>query len=162
MSRLDSFIRRMKAQRSCLNHAAELVRDLPGPVLEIGLGNGRTYDHLRDLLPGRDIYVFDRQVNAHPDCIPPDELMFLGDFRETLPRAVAEIGGSAALLHADCGTGDDAANRALADVLTPSFVRLAKSGAVLIADREINAPEFEALPLPSDVAPGRYYMYRRA
>ena len=47
MSRLDSFIRRLQAQRACLDRAAELVRDLPGPVVEIGLGNGRTYDHLR-------------------------------------------------------------------------------------------------------------------
>ena len=161
MSRLDSFIRRMQAQRSCLNHAADLVRGLPGHVLEFGLGNGRTYDHLRGLLPERDIYVFDRQINAHPDCIPPADLTFLGDFRETLPQAIAGLGATGVLLHADCGTGDDAANRALADALTPSFVKLAKSGAVLIADRAINAPEFEDLPLPADVAPGRYFMYRR-
>ena len=73
MSRLDSFIRRVTAQRDCLNAAAVLVRDLPGPVLEFGLGNGRTYDHLRSLLPDRQIFVFERQVAAHPDCIPPDE-----------------------------------------------------------------------------------------
>ncbi|MDY0882030.1 class I SAM-dependent methyltransferase [Dongia soli] len=161
MSRLDSFIRRMQAQRSCLNHAAELVRELPGHVLEFGLGNGRTYDHLRGLLPERNIYVFDRQINAHPDCVPPGDRMFLGDFQETLPQAVAQLGATAVLLHADCGTGDDAANRVLADALTPSFVKLAKSGAVLIADRAINAGEFEPLPLPADVSAGRYFMYRR-
>ncbi|MBM3542582.1 MAG: hypothetical protein FJX51_11085, partial [Alphaproteobacteria bacterium] len=68
MSRLDSFIRRLQAQRACLDHAAMLVRDLPGPVLEFGLGNGRTYDHLRETFPGREIFAFDRQVAAHPDC----------------------------------------------------------------------------------------------
>ncbi|THB80359.1 MAG: hypothetical protein D3926_07445, partial [Desulfobacteraceae bacterium] len=30
MSKLDSFIRRMTAQRNCLNHAAQLVKDHPG------------------------------------------------------------------------------------------------------------------------------------
>ena len=42
MSRLDSFIRRMSAQRDCLNHVADLLADVEGPVMELGLGNGRT------------------------------------------------------------------------------------------------------------------------
>ena len=67
MSRLDSFIRRLEAQRACLDRAAALVAGLAGPVLELGLGNGRTYDHLRALLPGRDIFVFERAVSAHPE-----------------------------------------------------------------------------------------------
>ena len=57
MSRLDSFIARMEAQRDCLNFLQAPVSALSGPILEIGLGNGRTYDHLRQLFPGRDIYV---------------------------------------------------------------------------------------------------------
>ncbi len=71
MSRLDSFIRRMIAQRDCLAAAARLIGDIPGPVLELGLGNGRTYDHLREILPGREIFVFDRRVAAHPDGVAP-------------------------------------------------------------------------------------------
>ena len=62
MSRLDSFIRRVTAQRTVLDHVCGLVEALEGPVLELGLGNGRTYDHLRALFPGRDIYVFERTV----------------------------------------------------------------------------------------------------
>jgi hypothetical protein len=65
MSRLDSFIRRVQAQRACLDRAAELIADVPGPVLELGLGNGRTYDHLREQLPARRIFVFERLVQAH-------------------------------------------------------------------------------------------------
>ncbi|HTY69417.1 MAG TPA: class I SAM-dependent methyltransferase, partial [Alphaproteobacteria bacterium] len=38
MSRLDSFIRRLQAQRACLDWAIQAIRSLPGPVLEIGLG----------------------------------------------------------------------------------------------------------------------------
>ena len=52
MSRLDSFIRRLEAQRACLDLAARLIEGLEGEILELGLGNGRTYDHLRQLLPG--------------------------------------------------------------------------------------------------------------
>ncbi|MGH7109946.1 MAG: class I SAM-dependent methyltransferase, partial [Stellaceae bacterium] len=84
MSRLDSFIRRLKAQRACLDHAALLVRALAGDVLEMGLGNGRTYDHLRQLFPDRRIFVCERSLAAHPASLPPAELLILGDMRETL------------------------------------------------------------------------------
>src|SRR5689334_14758543 len=100
MSRLDSFIRRLTAQRACLDEAVRLTANLPGNVLELGLGNGRTYDHLRCALRGRDIYVFDRRVAAHPDCIPSPDRLFLGDFLETLPSAARLLGTDTALVHA--------------------------------------------------------------
>ena len=87
MSRLDSVIRRLQAQRACLELAADLVRDLEGPVLEFGLGQGRTYDHLREILPGREIFVFEREVAATAERVPENRHLILGDIRETLPRA---------------------------------------------------------------------------
>ncbi len=87
MSRLDSAIRRLEAQRAAIDHAAQLIKNVPGPVLELGLGNGRTYDHLRLRLPHRHIYAFDRQVAAHPDCIPAAPYLLLGDFNDTLKQA---------------------------------------------------------------------------
>ena len=51
LSRLDSFIRRLEAQRACLNATPAWIEGLAGPILELGLGNGRTYDHLRRLHP---------------------------------------------------------------------------------------------------------------
>src|SRR5256885_82679 len=84
------------------------VAKLKGPIFEVGLGNGRTYDHLRDLFPGRDIYVFERRVAAHPDCIPPDDRLFLGDADKTIPVAAKKLGAVAALIHTDLGTGDHA------------------------------------------------------
>ena len=51
----------MQAQRDCLNFLKPAVDALSGPILEVGLGNGRTYDDLRDLFR-RDIYVFERKV----------------------------------------------------------------------------------------------------
>ncbi len=105
MSRLDSFIARMQAQRDCLNFLKPSVDGLGGPILEVGLGNGRTYDHLRDLFPGRDIYVFERQVGAYPDCIPPGNCLSLGVARESLPRVARLLGASAALIHGHLCTG---------------------------------------------------------
>ncbi|MEP5008510.1 class I SAM-dependent methyltransferase, partial [Roseobacter sp.] len=60
MSRLESMRRRLTAQIDGINWAAETIAPLNGDVLELGLGNGRTYDHLRDRLPNRRIWVIDR------------------------------------------------------------------------------------------------------
>ena len=125
MSRLDSFIARMQAQRDCLNFLKLKVDALAGPILEVGLGNGRTYDHLRTLFPGRDIYVFERKVAAHPDCIPPDEWLFLGDADKTIPQAALKLGATAALIHTDLGTGDHAANVEMGEWLGPALDALA-------------------------------------
>ncbi|HYM73861.1 MAG TPA: class I SAM-dependent methyltransferase [Stellaceae bacterium] len=161
MSRLDSFIRRLEAQRACLNRAAELIAGIDGMVLELGLGNGRTYDHLRELFPDRDIYVCERKVAAHPDCVPPADRLLLGDLRETLPAARDRFAGRVTLAHLDVGTGDAAANQALAAALMPLVVPLLCVGGVLVSDPVMDCPELAPLPLPEGVALGRYHLYRR-
>ena len=160
MSRLDSFIRRLEAQRACLNRAAELIAAIEGPVLELGLGNGRTYDHLRELFPDRDVYVCERRVAAHPDCIPPAGRLLLGDMFETLPAAQAALGRSVALAHFDAGTGDAAANRDLAAGLRPLIMPLLRTGAVLATQQVMDGPGLARLSLPEGVAEGRYHLYR--
>ena len=57
MTRLDAAIRRLQAQRMCLDAAVAQIAGKPGIVLELGLGNGRSYDHLRTALPDRQIFV---------------------------------------------------------------------------------------------------------
>ncbi len=161
MSRLDSFIRRLEAQRACLDAAAQLIAALPGNVLEFGLGNGRTYDHLRERLPERDIYVFERQVAAHPDCIPPADRLFLGDFLENLPKAIAQLGRSTALANLDIGSGDEAASQRLAREMTPFVLQLLEPGGILISDQPVADPALEALALPAGIKPGRYFLQRR-
>ena len=160
MSRLDSFIRRMQAQRACLDWAAEAVSSLPGPVLELGLGNGRTYDHLRERLPARDIYVFDRRVKAHPACIPPDNRLFLGEVVDTLVAARDRIGGTAALVHTDLGTGVAEDNRRLAETVGPLIDALVANGGVIVANHELHIDRWQLLPEPDGVKPGRYFLYR--
>jgi hypothetical protein len=160
MSRLDSFIARMQAQRDCLNFLKPAVEALPGPILEVGLGNGRTYDHLRDLFPGREIYVFERKVAAHPDCIPPDGRLFLGEAREAIPRAARQLGASAALIHTDLGTGDHQANMAMGKWLGPALDALAAPGGYVLANQPLDVARWRRLPEPPGVPAGRYFLYR--
>jgi len=160
MTRLDSFIARMQAQRDCLNFLKPAIDAIPGPILEVGLGNGRTYDHLRTLFPGRDIYVFERKVAAHPDCIPPADRLFLGEARESLPRAAGQLGPTAALIHTDLGTGDRAANKAMGDWLGPALDTLAASGGYVLANQPLDVARWRRLPEPPSVPKDRYFLYR--
>jgi hypothetical protein len=162
MSRLDSFIRRMQAQRACLDWAAAQIRDLPGPVMEIGLGNGRTYDHLRHLLPDRDIYVFEREIRAHPDCIPAADRLFLGDACETMPRAARLLGRTAALIHSDLGTGDHPANEAMGTWLAPALDALLAPGGYVVANQPLEVMRWTRLSNPEGVSRNRYFVYRAA
>ncbi|HEX4884496.1 MAG TPA: class I SAM-dependent methyltransferase [Casimicrobiaceae bacterium] len=159
MSRLDSFIRRMQAQRDFLNAVAPTVRTRPGPILEIGLGNGRTYDHLRTLFPDREIFVFDRAVVAHPSCIPPPDHLLLGDARETLLLARGRLRGRAVLVHCDLGTGDQAANDANAAWLAPAIAALLAPGGRVIVNQALSVPGWTRLAEPPGVPAGRYFGY---
>lgn len=160
MSRLDSAIRRLEAQRACLDLAAGMVAGLPGPVVEIGLGNGRTYDHLREILPGREIFVFDRAVDAHPDCRPDEAHMLLGDLADTLPGAAVAIGAPAAFAHCDFGSGVPDRDRETARLVAGALPALLAPGAVVASDQPLAAAALDPLPLPDGIAAGRYHLYR--
>ncbi|MCH8036287.1 MAG: hypothetical protein IIC53_04090 [Proteobacteria bacterium] len=160
MSRLDINIRRLEAQRACLNLAAGMIRDLPGPVFELGLGNGRTYDHLRALLPEREIFVFEREVAAHPDCIPDEAHLFRGDFRDTLPAAAACFNGRVALVHADVGSANPERDARLAAFIAGELPGLLAPGGVVAADRDLAFTGARGLALPRELDPGVYFMYR--
>ena len=162
MTRLDSAIRRLVAQRSLLDWAAGEVRNRPGLILELGLGNGRTYDHLRDRLADRDIYVFERSPAAHPDSTPPEEYLLVGDFCETLPVFAERFGrGCAALIHADIGSGHEAENQRLADRLGPLLAPLLRPGGLLLGDRPFPLQGCADISSQTGVEAGRYFVYRR-
>lgn len=159
-SRLSRMIERLVTQRVCLEHAAELIRDLPGPVLEIGLGKGRTYDHLRRLLPEREVFAFDRDVHALPGCRPDDAHLVVGELRRTLPVALDRVGGRAALIHADIGSEDRASDVALAKFLAETLPALIMPGGVVLGDRVIPRADWTPLPLPEGIGDWPYFMYR--
>ncbi len=161
MTRLDSAIRRLTAQRDLLDWASRVVSPT-GLVLEIGLGNGRTYDHLRARLPGREIYVFERSPAAHPDCIPPAGYLIIGDVFETLPSFITRMGeGVAALIHVDIGTGDEEANREVALRLSPPLETLLRPGGLVLGDRAFDLPLCSDISSETGVPEGRYFVYRR-
>jgi hypothetical protein len=161
LSRLESAIRRLEAQRACLDLAAQAVGDVPGPVLELGLGNGRTYDHLRARLPGRDIWVFERKVAAHPDCVPPADRLILGDLAETLPAVLSRL-APPALVHYDIGQGEPTRDAALGRWLGALLAPALAPGGILVGDQDPGEPTgLVALDAPPGVAIGRYFLRRR-
>ena len=129
MSYLDNFINRLTAQRNCLDLAVELVRGIEGPVLEFGLGHGRTYDHLRQNFPDRDIYAFENRVSPNVFVRPADELLFLGDIADTIRTAAARLPRKAALAHSDLGLKDrQGAVPIVADIIAYLPGLMAKGG----------------------------------
>jgi len=160
LSRLESFLRRLQAQRDCLNLAAELIRAVPGPVFELGLGNGRTYDHLRAICPDREIFVFERRVAALPSCVPDAAHLIEGPIEDTLDAAYHRFAGSVALAHADLGSGNAVRDACLAALLSAKLPWLMAPGGIIVSDQELYLPAVEAVDLPSGAAEGRYFIYR--
>lgn len=160
MSRLDSFIRRLEAQRACLDASPALIDGIPGPILELGLGNGRTYDHLRGLYPDRAIFVFERQPAAHPDCIPDPEHLIVGNIQATLPVALARLPGRAALVHNDLGTGDATRNAELARWLAGALPPLIQPNGIVLSDQPLLHPLLHREALPPTLPEDRYFLYR--
>lgn len=158
MSRLDSFIRRLTAQRDILNHLAAAPIPATGAILEIGLGNGRTYSHLRALFPNRRIIAFDRAVGAHASSIPPVEDLVLGEIAETAPRFV---GAGAAVIHADIGTGYPETDAVTLTWLPGLAAGLLAASGIAISGLPLVHPGLAPLSLPAGIATDRYFLYAR-
>ncbi len=159
MSRLDSVIRRLTAQRDILNHLAS-ARALPatGAIFEVGLGNGRTYSHLRELFPDRRIVAFDRTLAAHASSTPAPTDLVLGEIAETAP---AFAGHGAAMVHADIGTGYPDRDAQTLTWLPQLAVSLLAPGGIAISGLPLDHPELTALPLPQGIEGDRYFLYRK-
>ena len=151
----------MQAQRDCLNAAAGMIAGVPGSVFDLGLGNGRTFDHLRETLPDREVFVFDRVVNANPKSTPDADHLFLGEVVDQLAAQQDRFAGGVALVHSDLGTGT-AEDAPLTAALIPLLRPLLARGAVLVANNPFPDAGWELLPLPDAVPAERYFMYRVA
>lgn len=160
-SRLDLFVDRMVSQRACLDYAARQIADLEGPVFELGLGNGRTYHHMRHIMAQRDIYVFERAVASHPDSTPPPEMVLLGDVFETLPQALERFGASAVLVHADLGGHNAKKNDIFAQNVSPVIAPLLAVGGLMVSSDRMYFDDLVEQPLPEGAVPGRCFIYRR-
>ena len=119
-------------------------------------------DHLRQGLPDREIFVFEREVRAHSDCIPDDDHLILGDLKATLPEVLPRFSKSVALVHSDIGTGDAERNQRLAAWIATTIPDFLIDGAWVVADQALNSPSLAPEALPEGIAPNRYFVYRCA
>ncbi|MBB4006886.1 class I SAM-dependent methyltransferase [Allorhizobium taibaishanense] len=158
MSRLDSFINRMSAQRDLLNHVRDAYPLPEGPVLEIGLGNGRTFSHLRENFPGRRIVAFDRQLGAHGSSIPPQEDLVLGEIVET---GQTFIGAEAAFVHADIGTGYPDKDAVTLTWLPDMVAGMLRPGGYALSGLPLEHQALQPLPILEHIEKDRYFFYRR-
>lgn len=160
-SRLDLFIDRMVSQRACLDYAIAQTKGMPGPVFELGLGNGRTYHHMVQYVQDRPVYVFERAIASHPDSTPPDDLVILGDVRETLPASLERFGATASLIHADLGGHNREKNDAFARFVSPLIEPLLAPGGLMVSSDRMYFDTLTELPLPPNAVEGRCFIYRR-
>lgn len=160
-NRLDRMIMRLTAQRICLVHGLALISDLPGPILEFGLGKGRTYDFLRSRSNGRRIFAFEREIHCTPDCVPPPEDLILGDFRDTVTGAGDRIGDLAALAHIDVLGSEDLSDAAALGVwLSTAIDPLMGVGGIVISDGAMSNPRWRPLTPPPGGGDRGHCMYR--
>ncbi|MFN3825703.1 MAG: class I SAM-dependent methyltransferase [Pseudorhodobacter sp.] len=160
MSRLDSMIQRLKAQRDILNHLAEAsLLPARGAILEVGLGNGRTFSHLREKFPNRRIIAFDRAVGAHASSIPAPADMVLGEIRES---ALPFAGQDAAFVHADIGTGYHDKDAITLTWLPGLVASMLAPGGIAASGLPLDHAGLLPLDLPEGLTRGRYHVYRKA
>jgi trans-aconitate methyltransferase len=147
---LERTLYRLRAQYATLGEALAGLSATPGKVWEIGLGKGRSYDHLRRALPQAEIFAFDRQRVSVPDCTPPDHRMVLGALDKTLPELAAAHAGQVVLAHVDLGIdppGEEtraALERWLPVALAPGGLVAAGTLLDLAGARRLAAPEAAA------------------
>ena len=156
-SLLELMIARLTTQRDLLARAADLITDVGGPVLEVGLGKGRTFDHLRRLFPSRRVLAFDRELHALAAGMPASGDFYLGEFTKTLPAL--DIGRTAALAHVDFGSPDREHDRRVGMVIAPLVQALVRPGGIVLSDRELGAEGWSRLPVLPPPA-WSYFMWR--
>lgn len=150
---------RLATQKHCLEYACAELQETRGVILELGLGKGRTFDHLRKLFPDWPIYVFDLQLHAPPDCVPAAGFLRLGDFRETLADPALNA-LDIRLVHADVGSEDLGGDARMMGELAPLIDRLLPVGALVLTDREMLIARWRSVPLPEAAHGWRYFIYR--
>ena len=162
ISRLEKLLYRLEAQHACLAWAFSEIRERAGVVFELGLGLGRSFDHLRRNLPGRDIYVFERKLHSYPDCTPDAAHLILGELAMTLPEAALRFGGEVVLARSDVGSFEAEHNAEMSELVSRALPPALAPGAIILSDLPLEIAGAELLPLPKNAREDRYYPYRFA
>ena len=157
MSRLESFRRRLSAQIDGINWAIEQTRDVQGDILEMGLGNGRTYDHLREYAQRR-IWVIDRVLQCHPSCVPPAADFMQGEADDML-GVLAKNETKMALAHYDFGFGVKEKDVEEGARLSPLIAAVMVSGGLVVSQQPLVG--FTQIWGPDSIDRERYLFYRK-
>ena len=165
MSRLDFHIEQKIAQRDSIDLAARELAGHPGWVVEFGLGRGRSYSHLVERFPDREIYCFDRELATYSTGGPPPERVLVGDLATVLADAAvqARFRSRVILAHLDLAWGDstDARLHRLVVERTRGWLR---PGAFILSDRAVPLdPAWDLVPIPAPAGVGyahRFHRYR--
>jgi len=166
MSRLDSHIRQKIAQRDTIDLAARWLAGEEGVIAEFGLGTGRSYSHLVERFPGREVFCFDRRDVTHPRSRPPADHFYVGELADVLaePAVHARLAGRVLLLHLDLGSGGPE------DDEVPEFVLSRVHGwlrprALVLSDQDLTLEPSWRLERVDTSEPvqhaERYHVYRR-
>ena len=164
MSQLDFHIEQKIAQRDSIDLAARRLAERPGWIVEFGLGRGRSYSHLAERFPDRQIYCFDRERATNPGWGPPSERVLLGDLAAVLedPAVKARFHGRVILAHLDLAWGDSTDTR-LHRLVVERTRGWLLPGAWILSDRAVPLkPEWGLVPLPAPHEVGyahRFYRY---
>ena len=132
----------------------------PGVVFEMGLGHGRTYDHLRTYLPEREIFVLDREIDCFDDCIPPDDRLTARRHRRHACRRRHALWRPSGVGASDLGSYDEPHNVAMSAKLSRLLPAVLAPGAIVLSDLPLELSGTRALPLPAGAREGRYFLYR--
>lgn len=161
MSRLDIFIDRMTSQRACIDFAVEQTSGMAGPVFELGLGNGRTYHHLCEVIKARDVFVFERAIESNPASTPSADRAIVGDVFETLPQALTRFGATASFIHADLGGHNLQKNDEFARKISPFVEPLLAEGGLMVASDRMYFDAMQEVEIPAGAVLGRCFIYQK-
>jgi hypothetical protein len=161
ISRLEKTLFRLQAQHACLAMLFAAIKDTPGVVAELGLGHGRTFDHLRRHLPTHPIYAFDRANDAYKDCQPEPAFLVLGDIFDTLPEFARRFPHGVILANSDIGSFERDRNTASAAAMSRALPPAIAPGGYVMSDLPLDLLGFTPLPLPAGAPPEAYYLYQR-
>jgi len=160
-TRLEKTLYRLQAQNACFTWAFQQIDQRPGVIFELGLGLGRTYNHMQHYLGNRRIIAFDRKVGSYPDCTPDEKDIVVGELEDTLPVAARDHAGQVILAHTDIGSFDREENRRIAAMMSQLLLPALAPGALVMSDLPLDVPETTRLGLPGDAREDRYYLYQR-
>ena len=163
MSRLDFHIEQKIAQRDSIDLAAQRLHGRPGWVVEFGLGRGRSYSHLAERFPDREIYCFDRELATNPGWGPPADRVIVGDLAAVLedPAVQARFAGRVILAHLDLAWGESMSTRVHRLVVDRTRSWLLP-GAWILSDRDVPLdPAWNLVPIPAADGVGHAHRFFR-